>query len=278
MRKEEKIKKVDKVGKVKKIIAVSMCSICCLSLGSTAIPGKVYAKDSNLVSADESNSVTEDNNLVGVPAQKVWTFKSLKAGTYKVTFSYARDWEQNVKAEETVTYQIKVIKKIKTNNSKKNKRKSANDIVILQKDAVNEVQVGQKFSVKLMENTSTGYTWNYKLDNDSVKLIEELSVETLNKDTKASVTVGEEFNIILSENGSTGYSWAYKIDHQGLELTNEDTINTNSDSNIVGAPYDKVWTFKAKKAGEYTITFSYSRPWEKETPPINTVTYNIVVK
>ena len=45
----------------------------------------------------------------------------------------------------------------------------------------------------------------------------------------------------------------------------------------VGQSSTKIWTFDAKKSGTYQIVFTYSRPWEKDSKDIQTVTYRIKV-
>lgn len=89
---------------------------------------------------------------------------------------------------------------------------------------------------------------------------------------------GQQFKVELEENISTGYSWDYIIDNDGIELVNEESIQENNAPGIVGAPYKKVWTFKANSSGSYNMSFSKARPWEKDVAPIESVEYVIDVE
>ncbi len=79
---------------IKKIIL--MCLTSCLLLSNLAF--------TNIVSAEEKSN----NQRVGAPSQKTWTFKANKKGTYKLRFSYARSWEKTIPALKTVAYTVEV--------------------------------------------------------------------------------------------------------------------------------------------------------------------------
>jgi predicted secreted protein len=98
-----------------------------------------------------------------------------------------------------------------------------------------------------------------------------LKTETINK-----VKLNQNFYVILSENASTGYTWSYKTNNTAIQLIDQKNI-LQSDKKLVGAPSQKVWTFKAVQKGTYKLQFSYSRSWEKNTPPAKTVDYTIEV-
>lgn len=51
-----------------------------------------------------------------------------------------------------------------SNNNKDNKT------VMLKSSGVNKISKGQKFSISLEENASTGYSWSYSADNNAIKL------------------------------------------------------------------------------------------------------------
>jgi len=100
------------------------------------------------------------------------------------------------------------------------------------------------------------------------------------KPSKQVVTVPEEFKleidkqtyeipidklavVTLEENGSTGYTWFYMIgDESILTYSSDETKATNTDKNIVGAPVNHTWKFKALKTGTTTVRFAYCREWE----------------
>ncbi|MFD1888218.1 protease inhibitor I42 family protein [Paenibacillus wenxiniae] len=59
--------------------------------------------------ATASNSKSKDGDaIVGAPTNKTWTFKATKPGTYKITFTYEREWEKGDKPAETVVYTVQV--------------------------------------------------------------------------------------------------------------------------------------------------------------------------
>jgi Predicted secreted protein len=246
--------------KMKKIIAVGMCVVSCLALSNEVYSEKIYAK--------EDSAVTQNEIEVGVPDQKVWTFTADKEGSYKLIFSYERAWQETVPAEATVSYQLKVVK---DNSAKKT-------VDILDQDVVNTVKQGQKFRVMLVENPSTGYSWSFQSESDTIKLVKESNIPVFNKNTENIIKKGQEFTVELTENGSTGYSWNYKTVKKAMKLVQDDILNLNTKEGMVGVPYERVWTFKAVKAGKYTIKFSYTRPWEKSEPAIETAEIQVIVK
>jgi inhibitor of cysteine peptidase len=102
------------------------------------------------------------------------------------------------------------------------------------------LRVGEKISVALPQNASTGYTW--QLD-DSYKSVLEMPAGPTNQ--------------------------KYQIG------TNTDApVNTNY---AVGAPSLMTWTFVARKAGETQLKYAYSRSWEKDEAPVQTFSVTIQV-
>jgi inhibitor of cysteine peptidase len=70
--------------------------------------------------------------------------------------------------------------------------------------------------------------------------------------------------VTLSSNATTGFSWSETAQISNasvLEQTKHEFI-APTNSNIVGAPGNEVWTFKALKKGTTTVEMQYSRPWE----------------
>ncbi len=82
--------------------------------------------------------------------------------------------------------------------------------------------------------------------------------------------------IILKENPSTGYVWSYTMDKEGIlkETYNEYKAPKTS---LAGAPGMHVWQFEPVGNGTVTLTFTYSRPWEK-SPEDRTIEYRYLVK
>ena len=92
-----------------------------------------------------------------------------------------------------------------------------------------------------------------------------------------AVTVGQEFKITLQYNASTGYQWQFAKppDEKFLKLLG--TEYKKSNSNLVGAGGDEVWTFKAVAEGRTAIALGYVRPWQKGQTPAQSTNFAIVV-
>lgn len=99
----------------------------------------------------------------------------------------------------------------------------------------------------------------------------------LKADSVNSVKKNQQFYVVLSENASTGYTWSYKTNNKAIQLIDQKNI-LPSNKKIVGAPSQKVWTFKAIQPGTYKLQFSYARSWEKNATPAKTVIYTVEVK
>lgn len=95
--------------------------------------------------------------------------------------------------------------------------------------------------------------------------------------------VGKEFTISLDANRTTGYGW--QLAKPLVETVVKSVANTYQQAAQaagatprVGAGGKEVWTFKAVGQGSTLIEFKYVRPWEKDTPPVKTAIYRVVVK
>ncbi len=86
------------------------------------------------------------------------------------------------------------------------------------------------------------------------------------RNTSSPIYVGlnDEFVIALEANHTTGYSWQLteEVDENILSL--EGVEYEAGDSELVGAPGEEEWTFKAVGEGRTELTFKYVRPWETE--------------
>src|SRR5580693_6893913 len=91
------------------------------------------------------------------------------------------------------------------------------------------------------------------------------------------VLAGKQFSITLNANHTTGYSWrlAKPLDPTMLKQISDDYHAATS--NAVGAPGEEVWTFESVAAGNVELDFEYVRPFEKDTKPVKTAKYSIVI-
>jgi len=116
---------------------------------------------------------------------------------------------------------------------------------------------------------------NSKTVTYTVKVSDEknsdTTVMTLAADKENAVKQGQKFAVTLEENASTGYEWNYDIKDNGITF-----VDTKTEF-LIGAPVNKVWTFKASKSGTYKLVFTYTSPWEKDSSDSKTVEYKIKV-
>jgi inhibitor of cysteine peptidase len=91
-------------------------------------------------------------------------------------------------------------------------------------------------------------------------------------------TAGESFTITLDSNPTAGYKWriAQQIDTGLLELIDSRFIAPKT--NLVGAPGQEKWHFKAIKTGKAIISFDYIRPWEKDELPAQRETFIVIIR
>jgi inhibitor of cysteine peptidase len=88
------------------------------------------------------------------------------------------------------------------------------------------------------------------------------------RDPSAHILVekGNEFAIILESNPTTGYQWRLEEPLDEDIITLEKTEYEEPESELLGAPGEEKWTFKAEGLGETTVSLAYVRPWEDELP------------
>ncbi len=108
-----------------------------------------------------------------------------------------------------------------------------------------------------------------------------LTTATLNYATEKPIIlkVGQSSKIKLVSNPTTGYSWqlTQPIDKKA-PIKLEKTGFLKPKSKLIGAPTTQFWVLKAKKPGIAQITLEYKRPWETETPPVDTKTFTFKVQ
>ncbi len=93
-----------------------------------------------------------------------------------------------------------------------------------------------------------------------------------------AVNPGEDITITLESNPSTGYSWQFVYDSGKLEFVKRDFIAPEEEEpELVGAPVDEVFVFRALEPGETEISFLYARPWETEVEPEKEAYYKVVI-
>jgi len=98
------------------------------------------------------------------------------------------------------------------------------------------------------------------------------------KDTLIRASVGVEFSIILDSNPTTGYSWDFSSPpDEGIIKLIDDAFQPPT-TQLKGAGGKQLWTFRPVGEGMTTIALKYLRPWEKDTPPVRTKTFTVIVE
>jgi inhibitor of cysteine peptidase len=111
-----------------------------------------------------------------------------------------------------------------------------------------------------------------------VSAANEVSLDESSSGQQIEIASNGVFTVTLESNQTTGYSWELKEigDTSILQKTSNEYIAP--DTNLVGAGGQEVWTFKALKAGETTLTMEYSQPWERGDKANKTFSITVIVK
>ncbi len=94
------------------------------------------------------------------------------------------------------------------------------------------------------------------------------------------VAAGDSFTVTLCSNPTTGFSWSEQAqigDQTLLQQTGHEFISPG-EKGLLGAAGEEVWTLKALKKGEATVSMEYSRPWEGGEKGTWTFNLTVVVK
>ncbi len=114
----------------------------------------------------------------------------------------------------------------------------------------------------------------YSINNN----LKNKQVNTTQSDTnKVIVVLDKPFYIDLTANPSTGYQWQADFDTKILKLNKTDYTQPK-DNSIVGSEVTQTFEFQPLEKTNTTITFRYVRPWETDTPPTETKSYDITIQ
>jgi inhibitor of cysteine peptidase len=95
---------------------------------------------------------------------------------------------------------------------------------------------------------------------------------------QVTLSPGDSLIVTLDSNPSTGFAWSIS------GITDEDVADDvsneyqGSDSGMMGAGGQEIWTFEARDEGSSTIEMQYSRSWETGVEPAATFNVTVVVK
>ncbi|WP_322904153.1 protease inhibitor I42 family protein [Paenibacillus campi] len=152
-----------------------------------------YTTDKGITFVSKSEKSPKGENGMVKPTIKTWNFKADKPGTYKITFKYVTAWKKDAKPAETVIYTIKVGDKKQSEQANVTHKKI-------------EATAGKTFDIKLEQNDSTGYTWNYKAE-PQLKLVKASEQAT------ASSSKSKDGDTIVG--APTNKTWVFQADKPG---------------------------------------------------------------
>ena len=156
---------------------------------------EVEDSDGNLVI--DKKVIKGNSNLLGAPNKAIYEISAKKSGNYKVTFSYARSWEDT--SATSLVYELEVVDAISIEESR------------------TEITKDQLAYIELYENATTGYTWNYEISNKKVlEFYKKVVTKNVNSGT---IGVGNEIKISFEPvlEGKTMLSIRYYRSWEGPE-------------------------------------------------------------
>jgi predicted secreted protein len=106
--------------------------------------------------------------------------------------------------------------------------------------------------------------------NSSMKSPEQRAIVATPRQSRdvATAVKGQTFTVQLPTSNGSGYAWRLapaSADDNYVSLQELKQQQTSSD--IPGAPASDVFTFRANRMGQTTLTFIYDRPWNNDAPP-----------
>ncbi|WP_349311341.1 protease inhibitor I42 family protein [Brevundimonas subvibrioides] len=93
--------------------------------------------------------------------------------------------------------------------------------------------------------------------------------------------VGQTMTVALGSNSTTGYQWQVSDVEGGVLVPGtpfgEEIVEPHAPG-MVGVGGTTHWHYLAARPGAVTLTFTYRRAWERDTPPAQTERYRVVVR
>lgn len=125
--------------------------------------------------------------------------------------------------------------------------------------------------------TNVGPTHKFPIESDATEPVEM----RLTQDgglRSVALAKGRTLVVVIAGNPSTGYRWELADSVKGAVLSQDEHVEfVAGRSDLVGAPGEYRFTFKAVGLGKTTVSLKYIRPWEKNTPAAATATIHVTV-
>ena len=101
-------------------------------------------------------------------------------------------------------------------------------------------------------------------------------------DRTVDLFVGQKVELTIAGNPTTGYRWSVASMPEGVTeaievVSVQDPADSPGGRRLVGVGGRFIFTFVGSKATEGSIKLVYTRPWEKDTPPIQTADVKVRV-
>lgn len=101
-------------------------------------------------------------------------------------------------------------------------------------------------------------------------------------DKVVEVFVGQKLEAVIAGNPTTGFSWKVTALPTGMTQVGEpayveDPAEGPDGRRRLGVGGRYIFTFVASQPTEGSIELAYSRPWEKDRPPVQTVSLRVRV-
>ena len=101
----------------------------------------------------------------------------------------------------------------------------------------------------------------------------DVSVTAEDSGRPVAVRVGQNLLVKLPDLGGAGFSWQVAGNNRAVLEPGEPRSETSPGAS--GGV--RIFPFKALKPGRLELTFTSSRPWERDRPPAQKVTFNVTV-
>ena len=110
-----------------------------------------------------------------------------------------------------------------------------------------------------------------------LSLVLSLSIFACKNDGGSKYSKGKLMSLTFTTNPTTGYDWQYVFSDGDAEIAlDREDYQMEDGVDIVGGNQVRVYYFRATKAGNKKLTFTYERPWEGGEKAYDVV-YDLVV-